>query len=355
MKQYKCLIRGAYGAFNFGDDALLDVIYSKLRSKFSGEQICIWGSNDAYISTWYPSTDVLTKKDLYNVKCENLVYGGGTQFYDFGKGRNNKQILGFFTNPRYAFNKIRNKLLDSSRKPVEYENELYVAVGLGPFKEGSVIKENVLQRMSRSNFVALRDERSIQYANEKKIDVIKTVDLCLSKNVEIGKKDSGRIAVILRDWEHTNSKYTIEHLFEALSGLDLNMIDFVTFGKDTKLKEFIREKGLSLYEWDPTSMTIDSFLDKLGSYKMIFSSRYHGVIYSVLLGVPVVALPIEPKLVQASKELSGVILFDENNGFGHYESLVSDNYEEIVSELLKTKAEKQKESSSVLDAMLEKL
>ncbi|KAF7788307.1 hypothetical protein PRUB_a2933 [Pseudoalteromonas rubra] len=355
MKKYKCLIRGAYGAYNFGDDALLDVIYTKLLTRFEPAEIGIWGSSESYIPNWYPQAGVISKKDLYKVSCENLIYGGGTQFYDFGKPRNKKQILGFLKSPGYAFNKIQNKLFNSGKKPVEYNNEIYMAVGLGPFKEGSKIKEDTLRRMERAKFVALRDEKSIAYAATREVDIIQTVDLCLSKEVDEGAKDSGRIAVILRDWAHTDSDYTIEHLYAQLSQLDLTRVDFVTFGKDSQLKEFIKDKGLSLYEWDPSSMTLDTFLKKLGRYEMIFSSRYHGVIYSVLLGVPVVALPIEPKLIQASKELDGVLLFDPNKRFTDYVDLITDNYENIVSTLLETKKSKNQESNKTINLMLESL
>ena len=68
MDKFKCLIRGAYGASNFGDDALLDVIYTKLLSKYSEQEIAICGSNNAYISKWYPNSKAIVKKDLYKCK-----------------------------------------------------------------------------------------------------------------------------------------------------------------------------------------------------------------------------------------------------------------------------------------------
>lgn len=355
MDKYKCLIRGAYGASNFGDDALLDVIYKKLLSIYTEQEIAVWGSNNAYISQWYPNSKVIVKKDLYKIKCKNLIYGGGTQFYDFGKARKPKQFLSLFFNPIYALNKLNNRLFNKGVKPVEYDKEFYLAIGLGPFLPNSKIKENILTRMKLSSFVSLRDNKSMNFAKEGNVKAIKTVDICLSKEVREGKKDNGRIAVVLRDWEHTQSEYTIEGLIEQIKGLDINKVDFITFGPDKKLKEFIKNNNLSSFEWNPYTMTINKFLDTLGNYKMVFSSRYHGVIYSVLLGIPVIALPIEPKLVQASIELSGVILYDPEMGFAHYKNQIENNYDKITADLLETKKRKYIESNKTIDTLLESL
>ncbi|TGE79856.1 hypothetical protein C7Y70_15215 [Pseudoalteromonas sp. KS88] len=355
MNEYKCLIRGAYGASNFGDDALLDVIYTKLLSKYSEQDIAIWGSNNVYLSSWYPQSKIIIKKDLYKTQCDTLIYGGGTQFYDFGKGRSSKQLVGLLTNPAYTFNKLVNKLLGKGKKPVEFNRELYLAVGMGPFLPDSVIKKNVLQKMKRSDFVSLRDDKSMAFAEQANVTALKTVDICLSKTLQEGKKDNGRIAVVLRDWEHTESEYTIEHLYDKLKHLDLANVDFITFGKDQKLKQFIKERNLNLYEWDPYKMTIDDFLNVFGRYELIYSSRYHGVIYSVLLGIPVIALPIEPKLVQASLELPGVTLYEPEHDFLYYKDYAQANYDKIVNSLLETKRLKHKESNQTIDKMLANL
>jgi len=355
MDKFKCLIRGAYGASNFGDDALLDVIYTKLLSKYSEQEIAIWGSNNAYISKGYPNSKAIVKKDLYKTRCNSLIYGGGTQFYDFGKARSSKQLWDLLLNPSYTLNKLKNKLFNKGIKPIEYDKEFYLAVGLGPFLPDSKVKENVLKRMKISNFVSLRDNKSMCFAEEGDVQAIKTVDICLSKTIAEGKKDNGRIAVVLRDWEHTHSEYTVEYLFEQVKGLELSEVDFITFGPDTKLKEFLKENNLSSFEWDPYSMTINEFLETFGNYKMVFSSRYHGVIYSVLLGIPVIALPIEPKLIQASIELNGVILYKPQMGFKHYKNQIENNYDKISADLLETKRLKFIESNKTIDTLLASL
>jgi hypothetical protein len=95
MKNYDVIIRGAYGAYNFGDDALLDVVYSNVVKNFPDSSIAIWGSQISYLKKSYPKATILNKADLPNVNCKHLIFGGGTQFYDFGQKRNIKSIIFF--------------------------------------------------------------------------------------------------------------------------------------------------------------------------------------------------------------------------------------------------------------------
>ncbi|EPI2683607.1 polysaccharide pyruvyl transferase family protein [Vibrio cholerae] len=336
MSYYNVVLRGAYGAYNFGDDALLDVVYSSVINKVPPKEIAIFGSSCSYLRKIYPNSAVIDKFEAANTVCQYLVFGGGTQFYDFGKKSGLYQKLSLIKKPEYIFKKILSK----KTLPIKSKNDIYLAVGLGPFQERSKILKDAQVQMASSKFVSVRDETSLSFLKEAHIDAIKTVDLCFSKNLsEFIKVKTGfsKIGIILRDWDFYDSEYCIEKLKNQIDRLKLSYdVEIVSFGVDKNLKRRCTEYGYSLTSWDPEVSSINEFISKLASFDLIISSRYHGVIYSILLEIPVVALPIEPKLKIAASELDGVILY-KNEGFCKIVDNIILNHKDIICRLSKTK------------------
>ncbi|QPK05349.1 polysaccharide pyruvyl transferase family protein [Vibrio kanaloae] len=348
MEKYDVVIRGAYGAYNFGDDALLDVVYTNLTNKFPELNIAIWGSQTSYLKKCYPKATILKKTDLTDTECEHLIYGGGTQFYDFGQKRKLKDILYLLKNPTYLWFKITNK----KTSYLNAKNEYYLCCGLGPFLKDSKIKANALLRMSESPFLYLRDMKSIDYCNEAGINADITVDMCFSKSLKYKKKKNGRVAVVLRDWNFTDSKYTISELYDDIVSINNYDVDIITFGDDEKTKIFASENNMNLVTWDPESMSINDFISILSSYNIIISSRYHGVIYSILLNIPVIALPIENKLEQAAKELDGVVLGDLSvNDINYYINIIDSDFEALKNKLENTRENNFRIATDTMDKL----
>jgi polysaccharide pyruvyl transferase WcaK-like protein len=352
MKNYDVIIRGAYGAYNFGDDALLDVVYSNVVKNFPDSSIAIWGSQISYLKKSYPKATILNKADLPNVNCKHLIFGGGTQFYDFGQKRNIKSIIFLLFNPNYLFYKLRSILRNKKVNYIDAENEYYLCCGLGPFKSNSQIKKNALDRMSNSEFLYLRDMKSVDYCSEAKIESNLTVDMCFSKSITCQVTKNGKVAVILRDWSFSDSKYTIDKIYDEIKSIANYDVDIITFGKDPLTKRFASDNNMSLVSWDPELMTIDEFIKTLASYNIIISSRYHGIIYSILLNVPIIALPIENKLTQAAKELEGVVLADMSvNNLNYYIAQLNTDIINIEEKLLNTKNKNLSISSNTINQL----
>lgn len=336
MSNYKVVLRGAYGAYNFGDDALLDVVYKNVSRKTSSKDIAIFGSSCSYLKDMYPNSAVIDKFEAANTSCKYLVFGGGTQFYDFGKSNGIIEKLSLIKKPAYVFRKILSK----KTLPINSENDIYMAVGLGPFQRNSKVLKNALEQMVSAKFISVRDEVSFNYLKNLGVEVVKTVDLCFSKDVSdlLVKKDKRtKVAIILRDWNFYNSEYCIENLKLEIDKLKASHdVEIISFGVDKNLKMRCHEYGYSLRSWDPEKMSIDNFISFLASFNVILSSRYHGVIYSVLLEIPVIALPIEPKLRIAADELDGVTLY-QGEGFLELVENTLLNYDEICAKLSKTR------------------
>lgn len=354
MSYYKVVLRGAYGAYNFGDDALLDVVYNSVIHKYNPKDIAIFGSSCSYLKIMYPYSATIDKIEAANTVCQNLVFGGGTQFYDFGKKGRLYQKLFLIKNPKYIFRKLLSKKI----LPIKSDNDIYLAVGLGPFQDNSKILKAAKVQMASSKFVSVRDETSLSFLKDANVNAIKTVDLCFSKNLSefiTVKNGCSKIGIVLRDWDFYDSEYCIEKLKVQIDILKLSYdVEIISFGVDSNLKNRCAEYGYSLTSWDPEKISIDEFISLLASFDLIISSRYHGVIYSILLEIPVVALPIEPKLKIAANELDGVILYDDDGLHKAVDNIIS-NYSNIIERLSKTRIDNYLIASKTMNEFVEAL
>ncbi|EKG0038836.1 polysaccharide pyruvyl transferase family protein [Vibrio cholerae] len=313
MIKKKILVRGAYGAYNFGDDALLDSVMKLILQKYKQSDIAIFGSDSSYLSMWFPDAHVVELNDLYNISCDKLVYGGGTQFYDFGRLNLYSKINILIKRPIYSIKKIMEKL-SNGNPAILYNEELFLGIGLGPFVRKSTILNCVKDKINKSSFVYLRDKKSIEYANnDPKIKL--ATDICFSKEYPIRKINKvENIAVILRDWEHTDTQYDYDGMKVQLDSLEKKYnVTYVTFGKDSGLKSSLIGYNKKILEWDPENNKIDDFVLKLREFDFIISSRYHGIIYSVILNIPALSMPIENKLIQVTIDIPCVALYKGGN------------------------------------------
>ncbi|MHC4617631.1 MAG: polysaccharide pyruvyl transferase family protein [Planctomycetota bacterium] len=49
-------------------------------------------------------------------------------------------------------------------------------------------------------------------------------------------------------------------------------------------------------QWDPAQQTLREFIEELVSFDLLISARAHGVIMGTALGIPSIAIEVEPKL-----------------------------------------------------------
>ena len=80
---YQIVIKGAYGESNFGDDALMLILFNYLKQKIDVQQIAFICKNVSYLSTFIPEAKILTIEEQKVVTAELFIYGGGTQFFSF--------------------------------------------------------------------------------------------------------------------------------------------------------------------------------------------------------------------------------------------------------------------------------
>ncbi|NAR53169.1 polysaccharide pyruvyl transferase family protein [Acinetobacter haemolyticus] len=306
-KQYDVVIKGAYGAANFGDDALL---YSLLSNFSKGKKIAIIGKPNNYILNIAPNVDFYTYDDNLTLKTKLLLWGGGTQFYDFFSLKFLfKKLMSVLINP----NIIKKKIFKTnSGIVVNFDKEIYLSIGFGPFANRK--KEKLLaKKLGLADKIFVRDPLSYDSLSKYigRDSIIVTEDICLldKENYFIPNiKKNGKICIIVRDWGYDSSAVHVDKAIKFyLDFEEQKKIDFLLFAKDPECVKKFKENNIPFIQWDPLSSNIMEFSNLISEYSLIISSRYHGVIFGIIHNIPTIAIEIEPKLKQVHKDYSSQV------------------------------------------------
>ncbi|MGI9887706.1 polysaccharide pyruvyl transferase family protein [Vibrio chagasii] len=355
---YKVVIEGAYGEKNFGDDALLKVIYDKVVSEFDSEDILIRSKTKVMD---YPLVELIgesivkTVDDTRDLKAENIIYGGGTQFFFFKKSSSLRHKISMaISNPYLIWIFFQRRLF---KYRIDAKSH-YVGVGIGPFEDESKL-EQLKGHFENYDSFFVRDKVSERYALKLGIDrVQRYTDICFSEdynNILKKRNKVSKIAVILRDWPHSNSNFTASVLNEKLSNED--GIEYIILGNDLTLEKELKSLGLKFKSYDPNKEDFLDFIKYLNNFDLIVTSRYHGAIYSVLLEIPCIALSIEPKLSIAANELGLYSCLDYSN-LNELPDLIDNlkiNIKSEVFKISKVRLEKKIEADDMLSILMDKL
>lgn len=318
MSKYKVVIEGAYGERNFGDDALLRVIFNFIRKSYNENEILIRTKSkplDYSMEQFSGNSDVKTIDQTRSLEVRNIVYGGGTQFFCFNKSDSfifRMKLL--IKHPYLLFSYLKRRLFKYSL----IGNKHYIGIGLGPFEnvnDFSFLKDKF--KDATSFFV--RDNISEMYANKIGVNKVKKyTDICFAEVIEGKNKNKNqnknkKIAVILRDWDHSDFNFTVDNTDKYLRGINNVDIEYVILGNDVELVNRLNDRGIKYTCYNPDIISFDEFIIYLSSFDLIVTSRYHGVVYSILLDIPFIVLSIEPKLEIAGNELGAISIIAEND------------------------------------------
>ncbi|SEP82162.1 Polysaccharide pyruvyl transferase family protein WcaK [Hyunsoonleella jejuensis] len=310
MKNRKVGIRGAYGEYNFGDDALMYFLYKwAKRNKINANFI---GKEANYVSNFIPSKFYITKEKFHKYYFRSLIYGGGTQFFSFeNTPRSGSKLKLLFRNPRLFIKKVQlafeKKVIS---KQSNYDFLYSVGVGLGPFKEGSEIEKIAKDKISNMRGVFVRDKFSYNFTKPYNTNTFLSTDICFLPDIIDFKpfynnsKKINKIGVILRDWSYSKegAEY-LDRVIEEASKLNSKyQVEFILFKDEVHCEMSIKNLGFNIIKWNPENHNLEDFISSLSSFDLFISSRFHGVIFGALLHIPSIAIEIEPKL-KVTKEM----------------------------------------------------
>ena len=319
-------IEGAYGESNFGDDLLMKVFENFFIEEFPNSSVFFSGQEANYPQR-------ILSKALYNKKVnENLlVYGGGTQFFSFSSENSKRSFFEILklviSNPRFLEKKIKQKFFHN--KGNHFQKTAFIGIGLGPFSDNKSYIDYTIEKMIKSDFIAVRDQVSKKYCDDWNLNAILGADVVFSKyfshsllpnnqNQE-GKK---KIGIIVRDWnwEESGNMYT-DPLMQVQKNQKDYEFEYIIFAPMKDKKWAQKLNGHKVLTWNPEQDSIDSFLQKLNSYSGFISARYHGAIIGSLLNKPVICVEIEDKLRILTEQVKEFKLwekpFDVNQLLSH--------------------------------------
>lgn len=322
IKKCEVYVRGAYGPGNLGDDLLLVVIISILFRRFKKEDVVVGVSDVELARLLFPGPQYVNLKTP--VVANHLIYGGGGQFFSFLKAGLSAEVedKGFLPSLRLFFKRNR-KISDAIVRlyfcflgfPESLVRCRYLSsysIGVGPFEvEGKGLKR-FNKFIKQADYISVRDSSSKLQVDSRLQSENKNFEAVLFPDPTYDSEMwfSGRPAIlasrdnyisyIVRDWRFNDSGADkIDLMFEHADKMKVlgRKVRFVIFNIEDDKEMLKRTQGNHRLIYRALDTSPSEFIrDLIEGSSAILSARAHGVWLPSILGCPVLAIEIEPKL-----------------------------------------------------------
>lgn len=324
----RVVISGFYGFDNAGDEAILQSMVSEFRKKIPDIHIVVLSANPSKTTHDHhvEAVDRSNLVDIYSAikNCDVLISGGGSLLQDA------TSVLSMW----YYSGIILLAFL--FKKPV-----FAFAHGIGPIVNRFNIRL-LKYIMNRVLGVSVRDKRS--QSELKKLGVEREVSCTIDpaflinavakeKSLELLKKENGneelnrpKVGFSIRRW-----KGDVD-----ISGIIAEVADKVyrELGADIVLFPLHYKKDISLAEEIASKMeenaiivrgnyTSEELIGLYGQMKVNVCVRFHGLVFSIVNSVPVVAISYDPKIdsLMESLEMKAALRYEELSPLGIFNEI----------------------------------
>jgi polysaccharide pyruvyl transferase WcaK-like protein len=311
---------------NLGDDILMVACGSILKNILPSATVGALCRDNSYLHRLAPGLTPLPMGGPLS-RCSLMVLGGGTQFYSFPNTQQGGKIPWLRRKLRFA--PLLRGVLTRGRKLVWSGGELAsrmaaLGVGTGPFVLGSREEHGARGLLELMDFIAVRDQASLSICQDWGLArVMLGADLAFLPELwltacrraavlpEVGTK--GRVAIVVRDWPHTNEGASYgAPLLEVVTtmrakGLEATFILFCE-RSDQRWARTLESRGERYISWDPEACSISDFVFQLSEYDALITTRYHGAVIAALAGRPAICVGLEPKLELVADLVSNRVL-----------------------------------------------
>jgi polysaccharide pyruvyl transferase WcaK-like protein len=306
MLNKRFIIIGSYGENNFGDDALMHTIYNYFSVNFPNHEIFFRVSQK--YSKKFKGDRFKTIEEYQINKNDIIIFGGGTQFFSF---QNLRLTLKTFIKLGYIFSFY--KLVQILKGLISSKQMVAIGIGLGPFNRiGHTIE--IKYFLKQFKYIAVRDSYSLDFCIKNNILNSKLYpDICYSDyflneieiaklyDVEKGKVESKKIAIVIRDWNHiVDGNNYLDNVFEAAKTLE-NLgyeIHFILFAGENDAYSYnkLLESNFQFHKWNYEQMAIKDLFTLISTFDLIITSRFHAAVFANILKKPVICIEIDQKL-----------------------------------------------------------
>jgi len=311
LSAYVTLV-GGYGAGNLGDDALMTAVLALVREVVRDDRICVRVEEDCeYLHRVFPSIRFVQVGCDATVASKVLLYGGGTQFFSFPNTCIYPQPM-WRRGLRYAVNpaSLYRRLFKSAKLSLESERSAAISIGIGPFVPKSRAEQGAERKLKRCEWVSVRDSTSYEYCRRLGLHNVRLhADLCFAKKLWMSEtiyrnsqsSELKSIGIIMRDWPHDADGHSyIGPLWDAGERLrsDGFAVRYISFAPatDRMTVSMLHDRREEVLQWDPSTTWLEEFAAVLAGFDLLVTARAHGTIIGAALGIPSIAIELEPKL-----------------------------------------------------------
>ncbi|AHM55705.1 pyruvyl-transferase CsaB [Peptoclostridium acidaminophilum DSM 3953] len=299
----RVLVSGYYGFNNAGDEAILKALIEGIRGAQDECEIVVLSQHPRFTAQKHNVKSAM-RMNIFRLlweikKCDLLISGGGSLLQDVTSKRSILYYLAII----YAA-----KLMGKS--------VMIYSQGIGPVSRSSN-RRFLKKALSMVDFINVRDEKSKSELQEMGIDneILVTADAVFGMsrpsldkgaaaierlNIKKGKR---LVGISMRPWKDNDE---ISEKFSQLcksmaaeQGCEIVLLPF-HFYSDLEIMDMVYQKLDSetrksvhvLREY----LHVEDYLSLIGNLDMFIGMRLHGLIFSVLMGVPVVGISYDPKI-----------------------------------------------------------
>jgi polysaccharide pyruvyl transferase CsaB len=286
-RRFEVALCGYYGFGNLGDELLAQSAVRLLEQCGVQRPRIIVLSNDAAETERFLGTSAVNRWDLRAVftalrESRTLLLGGGGLFQDSTS----------FRSPVYYWSLVRMaKLVDCL--------PWCFGQSVGPLN-GKLARVLARDALALCRKRGVRDRFSLEELNNWGLDAFLSPDLVfgLEPFPVAGEAGGTRMILNIRPWKNGLPERLAENAQEYARALGLSIRGISLAEEDTRTMEDLARRGLVEFEgidrWDPRKR--DSLVFPEGCRKAV-GMRLHFCILSAMAGIPLLAVPYDPKVL----------------------------------------------------------
>lgn len=321
----KIFFKGYYGFENIGDDIFVHIADWYIKNYNNQIQPIFIGRTLPYGINYIKTKNKMEKNfyDLkYLIKSDYIIYWGGSTFTRIGKVKDLKYYIS-------KFNCISKKFLA-------------YGISVGPFI--SQEKENaVLELLSKSNYVGVRDYESLKYSNNYRFsfDMAILTPSVFPVNKEEKQNRKWNIGINLCEADNLNEYINYIEEFCINETEKINQIRIYIFNGNADID---REYSIKLYkklikcnlnvEIIPYTLDTKEFIQNFVNIDFLFGTRLHSAIIAYAYDIKFILNEYHEKCTAFLETINNPLRYDVlEEGFTieqiettDYSSLVDPNY-----------------------------
>lgn len=332
------VLSGYFGFKNFGDEAILSVLVSKLKE--FGTDITIITSNPDYTHSLYENINCVRTFDIKNIvealsKTDFLISGGGSLLQDVTSLKSLIYYLLIIFIALFLHKKV-----------------IIFAQGIGPINSsfGRFVTKNILKHCT---YLSVRDEKSQELLNNWGIKSDLLCDPIFSLKVPQVQKTK-MLAVQLRDCKGMSAEF-LDRLSKAVndnfSDFDIEIYalqDAIDLNICNEFSDKLKALNPSIKTEVYSNLSNQDIISHLSKAQYMVSMRFHSIIIGLLTGVKTLCINYDIKVEKIAKEFDLPVIDLQHDFNGAFENLKN-----LDTETIKSKTENHKFDWSGFEKVIE--